>query len=538
MSKSFSNTPYNVKSMNGIITLSDGAGTTIENGQITTKDINSSGKITAIEIEATEVLFNDDLDMNGNDILNVNDINTTLINGSAYPPPVADTLAQILTNGNSAGSNDIDMNGQNITNVTNINGSAYPPTETLAQILTNGNSAGTTDLDMNSQNILNVTNINGSAYPPPSSVDNLADTLLQGNSAGATNIDMNSQDVENVDELQVDNITGRNGVGNDIRLNSDINVNGNDFQNCNFINFSAFTGALYCPNTLQIQAGTGATTGDINLVCGNATSLVNITGGDLDMNNNNILNCTNINTTTINGVAPSTANTRFIIGNLAYSGYNAYIAVGDLFGGMSATANAGQIPYDLNDTSAPPAGTRNFYWCNNPSYRVMQCAVSNNNTYYGVVLTPGVWKIKFNIGEIQANSITSFAMSFFIDNNNNTQFADVAGGSRIQQQKARYITVKGASNYQAVPQIDFTVYVGAPGIPEVNSGYAKILGLLGANGFFKPLTGYGSWSIECEQLQAFTWNGLYNGFTPSTGRTAVGDTLDSVGAWNRIVQCN
>ena len=504
MSKSFSNTPYNVKSMNGIITLSDGAGTTIENGQITTNDINSTGKITAIEIEATEVLFNDDLDMNGNDILNVNDINTTLINGSAYPPPVADTLAQILTNGNSAGTNDIDMNSQDITNVNNIA----------------------------------LTTINGSAYPPPSSVNNLEDTLLQGNSAGATSIDMNSQDLQNVDELQVDNITGRNGVGNDIRLNSDINVNGNDFQNCNFINFSAFTGALYCPNTLQIQAGTVATSGDINLVCGHSTSEVNITGGDLDMNNNNILNCTNINTTTINGLAPSTANTKFIIGNLAYSGYNAYIAVGDLFGGMSATANAGQIPYDLNDTNAPPAGTRNFYWCNNPSYRVMQCAVSNNNTYYGVVLTPGVWKIKFNIGEIQANSITSFAMSFFIDNNNNTQFADAAGGSRIQQQKARYITVKGASNYQAVPQIDFTVYVGAPGIPEVNGGYAKILGLLGANGFFKPLTGYGSWSIECEQLQAFTWNGLYNGFTPSAGRTAVGDTLDSAGSWNRIVQCN
>ena len=538
MSKSFSNTPYNVKSMNGIITLSDGAGTTIENGQITTKDINSSGKITAIEIEATEVLFNDDLDMNGNDILNVNDINTTLINGSAYPPPVADTLAQILTNGNSAGSNDIDMNGQNITNVTNINGSAYPPTETLAQILTNGNSAGTTDLDMNSQNILNVTNINGSAYPPPSSVDNLADTLLQGNSAGATNIDMNSQDVENVDELQVDNITGRNGVGNDIRLNSDINVNGNDFQNCNFFNFSAFTGALFCPNTIQIQTGTGGTAGNLDIVLGHSTSEVNITGGDLDMNNNNILNCTNINTTTINGLAPSTANTKFIIGNLAYSGYNAYIAVGDLFGGMSATANAGQIPYDLNDTNAPPAGTRNFYWCNNPSYRVMQCAVSNNNTYYGVVLTPGVWKIKFNIGELQPNSITSFSINFFIDNNNNTQYNDAPGGGRIQQQKARYVTVKGASNYQAVPQIDFTLTVGAPGIPEVNGGYAKIMGILGGNGFFKPLTGYGSWSIECEQLQAFTWNGLYNGFTPSTGRTAVGDTLDSAGSWNRIVQCN
>ena len=506
MSKSFSNTPYNVKSMNGIITLSDGAGTTIENGQITTKDINSSGKITAIEIEATEVLFNDDLDMNGNDILNVNDINTTLINGSAYPPPVADTLAQILTNGNSAGTNDIDMNSQDITNVNNIA----------------------------------LTTINGSAYPPPSSVNNLEDTLLQGNSAGATSIDMNSQDLQNVDELQVDNITGRNGAGNEIRLNSDINVNGNDFQNCNFFNFSAFTGALFCPNTLQIQAGTGATTGDINLVCGHSTSEVNITGGDLDMNNNNILNCTNINTTTINGSVPATANTRFIIGNLAYSAYNQFLSLGDLFGG---TGQALQInmPANIGDPAFVWANERNFYWCNNPSYRVMFCRPTSISNSLGVVLTPGIWKCKFNIGEIQPTASGNFGLNWFVDNNNSNVPNDAGGGSRVQQQKCRYYAVRGAvSNQYAVPQMDLTIYVGAPGIPsggEVNGGYAKIVALQ-ASTSFKPLTGYGGWSMEFEQLQAFTWNGLYNGFTPPAGRTPYGaGQLSTAGSWT-IAVCN
>jgi hypothetical protein len=379
MSKSFSNTPYNVKSMNGIITLSDGAGTTIENGQITTKDINSSGKITAIEIEATEVLFNDDLDMNGNDILNVNDINTTLINGSAYPPATADTLAEVLANGNSAGTNDIDMNGQNITNVTNINGASYPPTETLAQILTNGNSAGTTDLDMNSQNILNVTNINGSAYPPPSSVDNLADTLLQGNSAGATSIDMNSQDLQNVDELQVDNITGRNGAGNEIRLNSDINVNGNDFQNCNFINFSAFTGALFCPNDLQIQAGTVATAGNLDVVLGHSTSQMNITGGSLDMNNNQILNCPSfatqlpeiyihgnpsLGTTTVN---PTSFRDCFI-GAVGANNHIVYTKIGNFTDTGGNQTNTFRIAYNNQNTTSGfrkmgfylPSGTYKF----------------------------------------------------------------------------------------------------------------------------------------------------------------------------------
>lgn len=39
-----------------------------------------------------------------------------------------DDLASILANGNNAGAYDIDMNGNDILNVTNINGSPYPPT--------------------------------------------------------------------------------------------------------------------------------------------------------------------------------------------------------------------------------------------------------------------------------------------------------------------------------------------------------------------------------------------------------------------------
>lgn len=62
------------------------------------------------------------------------------------------TLDDVLTLGNSAGSNDIDMNGNDITGVNNIslttiNGSAYPPsgiTPTLSSVLTNGNSATNT----------------------------------------------------------------------------------------------------------------------------------------------------------------------------------------------------------------------------------------------------------------------------------------------------------------------------------------------------------------------------------------------------------
>ena len=55
----------------------------------------------------------DEIDMSGNDILQVNNIDLVTINGSAYPPVVgADTLSAVLTAGNNAGSSSIDMNAQ------------------------------------------------------------------------------------------------------------------------------------------------------------------------------------------------------------------------------------------------------------------------------------------------------------------------------------------------------------------------------------------------------------------------------------------
>jgi hypothetical protein len=74
-------------------------------------------------------------------------------------------LALVLTNGNSAGSSNIDMSGNDIINVDNIglttiNGSAYPPAvavPTLSQVLTAGNSAGSSNINVNNNNITGVT---------------------------------------------------------------------------------------------------------------------------------------------------------------------------------------------------------------------------------------------------------------------------------------------------------------------------------------------------------------------------------------------
>jgi hypothetical protein len=446
MSKSQSNTPYNVKSMNGIITLSDGAGTTIENGEVTTNSIDANGKIKAIQIEANEVLFNDNLDMNNNNILQVNNMNVTTINSSAYPPATADTLSAVLALGNSAGSN---------------------------------------------------------------------------------NIDMNSQDLQNVDELQVDNITGRNGGANQIKMNSDVDMASNAFQNVVGLNFSAGTAGIFNNNNIQLQAGTAGTAGDFDVVLGHSTSIMNITGGDLDMNTNNILNCTNINTTTINGSAPAAALPKFFIGAFPYNTTNTYQNLAHTFFGSATGTGTANMYYVLNDpsTGAGSVGTaRRMCWTNDPTYKMKVCRLTSATNRVGTVLTPGLWNIKFNIGETGITNTNQFPIQFFVDNNNDGGFADPAGGNRLEQQKTRYRTVRGAGYYHAVPAMNWVVYIGNPNIPETNSGTAKILAIESS---IDILDGYGGWLLECTQLEAYSWNGSYNGWTPSTAA----NSLDTVGSW-------
>ena len=95
----------------------------------------TSGLPSVINLDTTLTTGNNaganDIDMNNNDILQVNNIDLTTING--LPPAGAENLDQTLTIGNNAGANDIDMNGNDILQVNNIdlttiNGGAYPPT--------------------------------------------------------------------------------------------------------------------------------------------------------------------------------------------------------------------------------------------------------------------------------------------------------------------------------------------------------------------------------------------------------------------------
>jgi len=467
MSKSFSNTPYNVKSMNGIITLSDGAGTTIENGQITTNDINSNGKITAIEIEASSVLFNDDLDMNNNDILNVNNINTTLINGGAYPPTSADTLADVLTNGNSAGTTDINMNSQNITNVNNIA----------------------------------LTTINGSSYPPTTS-STLADVLTNGNSAGATSIDVNSQDLQNVDELQVDNITGRRASGlgyNEIVFNNILNLNNNEARNLNTLTFMGNPAKIVSPNTLRVECGNAISTGSFDIVLGNAISKCNITGGELDMNNNDIINVNSLTasaltTTTINGGTPALQLPRF------------YWSGNPVLGTVSSGSE------DIRDTlRGTEYNTGNPYTvvrkfgvftdtAGNTTNTIKMAFIAGTGTSstrkIGIFLPSGTYKWEFFVSNVDYFNAPSDVYTCFLDEDMNNVYKN--GNTRCSIR-----ILRNDSNGTAMNSIACTQIIVVP------DGDA-VCWLIDAGSVFNPTNIFRE-NFHCgfEMLEQGNWNGNY-----------------------------
>ena len=119
-------------------------------------------------------------------------------------------LANVLLQGNSAGASDIDLNNQDILQVNNIdvstiNGGAYPPappaTPAWSATLQVSNNAGTNNVDLNNNDINNVDNIqlntiNGSAYPPTIPVDTLQDVLDAGNTATGANAKITLTDTD------------------------------------------------------------------------------------------------------------------------------------------------------------------------------------------------------------------------------------------------------------------------------------------------------------------------------------------------------
>ena len=105
----------------------------------------TSGLPSVIDLDTTLTTGNNagtnDIDMNNNDILQVNNIALTTINGGAYPPVVADnTLTEVLTAGNDAGGLDItNLNQLSLSGTSTITDSTgdlviQPPTNQTIQL--------------------------------------------------------------------------------------------------------------------------------------------------------------------------------------------------------------------------------------------------------------------------------------------------------------------------------------------------------------------------------------------------------------------
>jgi hypothetical protein len=252
-----------------------------------------------------------DIDMNANDILNVDNIdviknlNVSTINLQPYPPPPpvipAPPLSSVLTAGNKANTN-IDMSGNSLLNLNQINGSVYPPSvPSLSSVLTAGSTANT-NINMNNNNLLNVNQINGSSFPPP-----LSNVLTAGSTANV-DINMNGKQLLNVSNLNVSTINNSTypptippppapPLSNVLTAGSiastDINMNSNNLLNVNNINLSTVNGSAYPPVVPPQPVPALSSV----LTAGNKANT------NIDMSNNNLLNVNNINLSTINNSA-------------------------------------------------------------------------------------------------------------------------------------------------------------------------------------------------------------------------------------------
>jgi uncharacterized protein (DUF2345 family) len=209
------------------------------------------------------------------------------------PPPLTETLAQTLTAGNSAGTNDIDMNSNNITNIDTLSS-----TIGVAMNINGDDNLSLTaggDLNITGDSNVNITASNNgigiSAYDGISIGSTTSGITLStnGTAVGFTNcpIDMNSNDITNVATLSGNGIsvlTINNGSENimigdgngsitlscpdDISLLSEDNIILTADDNITISNATGFT------NSISLNTTTGDTTiasafGSVNITSGN-----------------------------------------------------------------------------------------------------------------------------------------------------------------------------------------------------------------------------------------------------------------------------
>jgi hypothetical protein len=192
----------------------------------------------------------------------------------------ADTLANVLVAGNSAGANQINMNNNKIINcadptlaqdVATKNYVDALPAETLTATLIAGNSAGANTINMNNNQINNCADpllpqdVATKIYVDTRPAESLSATLIAGNSAGANQINMNSNKIINcLNPTNPQDVATKNYVDNAIpgtptlaqvltagnTANMDINMNDYDISSVNDITMSGLAPTITATNVL------------------------------------------------------------------------------------------------------------------------------------------------------------------------------------------------------------------------------------------------------------------------------------------------
>lgn len=169
-----------------------------------------------------------------------------------------DTLSNILTNGNSAGSTNIDMNDQEIENCAKADIEEVLPKSVNFGALIGSTLKGST----NAANPTVVTNMDltsaTNTFPTSIDDDTLNDVMTRGNTAGSNDLDMNTNDIKNVTNvLASGSITSAN------------------IQNSSVLS----THVANVTNAIQLQAASGVSESFINLnTTASSTTRLHFTG--------------------------------------------------------------------------------------------------------------------------------------------------------------------------------------------------------------------------------------------------------------------
>jgi len=211
-------------------------------------------------------------------------------------PAKSPTLSDVLAVGNTAGTNGIDMNGQSIGGVQQITSTVGAIT-TLAGTIATYDTGSFTDVAVSNAvtvGTLNYTTLNPPIAIPPA--EGLAATLATSNSAGTNDIDMNNQNITSCTTLECVNIGGDPSgaitafgtiAGVDIECQTFTATTTATVGTLNYTTLNPpIPGAEGLADTLLVSNSAGAT--------------------DINLNNNDILNCNQGNFTLISTAAIQT----------------------------------------------------------------------------------------------------------------------------------------------------------------------------------------------------------------------------------------